>query len=163
MADRSLLAELKIPAQREFIAVAKMVAATLGSQLGFNLEELDELKIAVAQACDSTIDEAEELWGPHGETAVLHLAYGTTERGIAVDVEVLGPRGLPPAQETAVAPAPPPPQPQPRPRTRVAPTIPDVQRELQWDMVRLFVDDFRHQVDSGRGAIRFRMVKYVIR
>jgi hypothetical protein len=39
----------------------------------------------------------------------------------------------------------------------------DLQRALQRDMIRLFVDDFRHQVDSGRGQIRFRMVKYVIR
>jgi anti-sigma regulatory factor (Ser/Thr protein kinase) len=156
MADRSLLAELKIPAQRDFIPVAKMVAATLGSQLGFSLEELDELKIAVAQACDSTIEEAEELWGPNGESAVLQLAYGSTERGIAVDVEVLGPRVLPPRAGEVITP----PAPRRAPRT---PTEAELQRALQWDMVRLFVDDFRHQVDSGRGSIRFRMVKYVIR
>jgi hypothetical protein len=153
MPDRSQLAELKIPAHREFIPVAKMVAATLGSQLGFNLEEIDELKIAVSQACDSTIEEAEELWGVDGD-AVLKLAYGSTERGIAVDVEVIGPRVLPaPPQGTLPAKL-------QRPR---AATDAELQRALQRDMIRLFVDDFRHQVDSGRGQIRFRMVKYVIR
>ena len=29
-------------------------------------------------------------------------------------------------------------------------------------MIRLFVDDFRQQIDSGRRQIRYRMVKYLI-
>ena len=29
-------------------------------------------------------------------------------------------------------------------------------------MIRLFVDDFRHQVDTGRRQIRYRMVKYLV-
>jgi hypothetical protein len=29
-------------------------------------------------------------------------------------------------------------------------------------MIRLFVDDFRHQVDASRRQIRYRMVKYLV-
>jgi hypothetical protein len=36
-------------------------------------------------------------------------------------------------------------------------------RRLAQEMIRLFVDDFRSQVDAGRGQVRFRMVKYVLR
>ncbi len=54
MAKRNL-AELKIPAASEFIPVAKRVATTLGGQLGFSLVDLDELTIALTQACDSAI------------------------------------------------------------------------------------------------------------
>ena len=127
-----------------------MVAASLGSQLGFNLEELDELKIAVAQACDSTIEEAEQLWGYDG--AMLKLAYSSTERGIAVDVEAIGPQAMARRGE----------QPAVRAPSRPQASELEAQRALARDMIRLFVDDFRQQVDSGRGHIRFRMVKYLI-
>ena len=38
----------------------------------------------------------------------------------------------------------------------------EAQQELDREMIRAFVDDFRHQVDSGRRQIRYRMVKYLI-
>ena len=59
MAKRNL-AELKIPATSDFIPVAKRVATTLGGQLGFSLVDLDELTIALTQACDSAIAAANE-------------------------------------------------------------------------------------------------------
>lgn len=149
MTDRSFLAELKVPAQPAFIPVAKMVAASLGSQLGFSLEEIDELKIAVAQACDSTIEEAEDMWGRDGAT--LTLAYSSTERGITVDVEAIGSAA---ASRTASG--------LPAPRRRPTPDVIEAERALTHAMIRLFVDDFRRHVDTRQGQIRFRMVKYLI-
>jgi serine/threonine-protein kinase RsbW len=151
MPERAQLAELKIPADGEFIPVAKMVVASLASQLGFTLEEIDELKIAVAQGCEAIIEEAQELWG--GYRGVLRLAYGMTERGIVVDVSVLAPKALP-GRVVADVPTPP------------RPSLSEVEmqeRALARDVIRLFVDDIRHQVDSGQGQIRVRMVKYVVR
>jgi hypothetical protein len=164
MADRSFLAELKVPAHEDFVPVAKMVAASLGGMLGFGLEEVDELKIAVAQAFDTIQDEAEQLWGADG--TLLRLAYSSTGQGIAVDVEAIGP-----ATTTAATASP-----EPRPATRQmkppaqspaqrrarAERQMEAERTLQRDMIRLFVDDFRQQVDSGRGQFRVRMVKYLI-
>ena len=72
----TVLAELRVPASDEFISVAKRVATSLGGQLGFSLDEIDELGIAVAQACGSSIEAAEELWGS-GATLKL-LRRGTS-------------------------------------------------------------------------------------
>jgi hypothetical protein len=91
-ADRAFLAELKIPVHEDFIPVAKMVAASLGGMLGFSLEEIDELKIAVAQAFDSIQEEAEQLWG--ADDTLLRLVYGSTGDGITVDVEAIGPSAV---------------------------------------------------------------------
>jgi hypothetical protein len=154
--DRGFLAELKIPVHADFIPVAKMVAASLGGMLGFNLEEIDELKIAVAQAFDSIQEEVEQLWG--ADDTLLRLVYGSTGDGITVDVEAIGPSAV-------RYPAP--------PRSKVRPATPRLPRPvgtpasvaekaLQREMIRLFVDDFRQQVDSGSGEVRFRMVKYLI-
>ena len=133
--------ELKIPAEPDFIPVAKRVAASLGGMQHFTLDEIDELTIAVAQACDSTIDATHQMWG-HGAT--LRLTYASTEKGIEVEVEAIAPDS---------------PSALPRPTQSHPAADLEVQRLAQ-EMIRLFVDDFRSQVDTGRGQVRLRMVKY---
>ena len=144
---RAQLAELKVPAQSEFIGLAKRVATSLGGQLGFSLDEIDELGIAVTQACGSVIEAADEAWGPG---ATLKLSFGPNQRGLAVDVEAIAPR----SREAL---------PVRRPAPAVARSAEaEIQRELAREMIRLFVDDFRHQVDASRRQIRYRMVKYLV-
>lgn len=154
------LAELKIPAGQEFIGVAKRVATSLGGKLGFSLDELDELGIAVVQACGLEIEAAEDLWG---EGATLKLSYSSTGSGIAVDVEA-----LPPSSQGSLALAQ---KPARRPRAdlpqstrRVRPDHREVeaQRAMAEAMIRLFVDDFAHQVEGSKRQIRYRMVKYLV-
>jgi hypothetical protein len=147
-AVRSQLAELKIPARSEFIGLAKRVATSLGGQLGFSLEEIDELGIAVVQACGSAIETAEETWG---NGATLKLSFSGIERGIEVEVDTVAPR----SQEALAVQ-----HRKPQPRGRSAEL--EMQRLLAQEMIRLFVDDFRHQVDAGRQHVRYRMVKYLI-
>src|SRR4030081_2786061 len=79
------LAELKIPATAAFIPVAKRVATTLGGQLGLSLTDLDELAIALTQACDSATAAAGDL----GTPADLKLTYFATTRALVVDVDLM--------------------------------------------------------------------------
>ncbi len=153
MPDAALshLAELRIPAQGEFVGIAKRVATSLGGLLGFNLEDIDELAIAVAQACGSLIQDAEDAWGPG---ATLKLNFARTERGIAFEVDAVAPQS-----RDALA----------MRRRQPRPALPpdrsaelEMQRALAREMIRLLVDDFRHQVDTGRRQIRYRMVKYLV-
>lgn len=148
----SQLAELKIPARGEFIGVAKRVATSLGGQLGFGLEELDELAIAVVQACSNAIQSAQRSWGAG---ATLKLSFFPTDRGIAVEVEAAAPRSQEALAVRRAASAPPPAVPG---RSQEV----DMTQALANEMIRLFVDDFRHQVDARRRQIRFRMVKYLV-
>ena len=102
----SFLAELKVPADAEFIPAAKRLGASLGAQLGFSLEEIDEL-------C------------------------------IAVEVEGVAPTSKALARRHAVH--------------------KDEQVRLLADqMIRMFVDDFRSNVDAPRGRVHLRLVKYLI-
>jgi anti-sigma regulatory factor (Ser/Thr protein kinase) len=142
------LTELKIPAQIEFIGLAKRVATSLGGLLGFSLEEIDELSIAVTQACGSVIEAADEAWGPG---ATLKLGFAPTERGLAVEVDAIAPRS-----REALAPV------RRRPPEPAHTAELEMQQALAREMIRLFVDDFRHQVDAGRRHIRYRMVKYLV-
>jgi hypothetical protein len=132
------LAELKIPAAPAFIPVAKRVATTLGGQLGLSLMDLDELSIALTQACDSAISAADDL----GTTADLKLTYFATNRALVVDVDLMPTaNALPlPKHESVVD--------------------PELQR-VAYEMIRCFVDDFRPVVEPRTGHLRFRMVKHL--
>jgi len=133
------LAELKIPASPDFIPVAKRVATTLGSQLGLSLVDLDELTIALTQACDSAIEAANDLDG-HAD---LKLTYFATNRALVVDVDLVPSAG------------------QELPAPRAHPEADEELQRLAYEMIRCFVDDFRPLVEPRTGHVRYRMVKYI--
>ena len=148
MAKRNL-AELKIPATPAFIPVAKRVATTLGGQLGLSLMDLDELAIALTQACDSAIATADDL----GTPADLKLTYFATNRALVVDVDLI------PADEKEHAH-----QHHHHHAAALTKSEMDANAELQrlaFEMIRMFVDDFRPQIEPATGHVRFRMVKYL--
>jgi len=134
------LAELKIPASTVFIPVAKRVATTLGGQLGLSLVDLDELSIALTQACDVAIAASREIEG-HSD---LKLKYFATNRALVVDVDLV------PSGANAL----------PADHTHVEAEDPELQR-LAYEMIRCFVDDFRPEVEPMTGHVHFRMVKYL--
>jgi hypothetical protein len=141
--SRKPLAELKLLATPDMIPTAKRTAAALGSMVGFSLEDLDELNIAVAQACDSAIETGRRNWG---DEATLKLSFWSTERGLEVDVQAL------PGRQTAVAST--------QTRSAALRRREDAFDRLAQDMIRCFVDDFRPTIAPNR--VRFRMVKYLI-
>ena len=138
MAKRNL-AELKIPATSAFIPVAKRVATTLGGQLGLSLMDLDELSIALTQACDSAIAAAEDL-GPSD----LKLTYFATDRALVVDVDLEPTVGALPLPAGS-------------PKHEVDPEM----QRLAYEMIRCFVDDFRPLIEPRTGHVSFRMVKHL--
>src|SRR5713226_6219610 len=83
----ALISELKIPARAPFVMVAKRAAGALGSAAGFSLEGIDDLNIAVAQACEKAIAAADRMWG--GNDAVLKLSFHLVEGGMEVEVKTL--------------------------------------------------------------------------
>ena len=139
MAKRHL-AELKIPASPVFIPVAKRVASTLGGTLGMSLVDLDELSIALTQACDSAISAARDL----DSDSELKLTYFATNRALVVDVDLLPSGSHVHGGEHA----------------HVVEPDPELQR-LAYEMIRCFVDDFRPEVEPTTGHVHFRMVKYL--
>ena len=140
--SRKPLAELKLLAQPEMISTAKRTASSLGSLVGFSLEDIDELNIAVAQACDSAIEAGREAWG---DEATLKLTFWQNERGLEVEVQAVQPR---PAGALAT-------------RARARTIVHDAGVEqMAYDMIRCFVDDFRPALGPNR--VRFKLVKYLV-
>jgi serine/threonine-protein kinase RsbW len=46
---------LRIPAQPEWVGVARLAAAGIASRLNFSIEDIEDLKLAVAEACTCCI------------------------------------------------------------------------------------------------------------
>lgn len=56
------LVELRVPSRAEWVALARLAAATVANRLSFSIEEIEDVKLAVAEACTAVIQHE-----PHGE------------------------------------------------------------------------------------------------
>jgi serine/threonine-protein kinase RsbW len=78
---------LTVPAQPEFLRVVRMTASGLGSRLGFNIDEVDDLRLALDELCFALIGK-----GTEGE---LKLTYVLEEHALVITGEI--------AKETSAA------------------------------------------------------------
>jgi len=140
------LTELKLPAVTDYIVVAKRAASSLGLVVGFSLQEIDDLNIAITQACENACAAAAQQWG--SGNGQLKLIFKSRPRRLEVEVRSVPPRAVEQQQQQAVR-------------------KPHREMELDYEtiglnMIRLFVDELRYQVDDQTGSMRMRMVKYLI-
>ena len=140
------LTELKLPAIADYIVVAKRAASSLGLVVGFSLQEIDDLNIAITQACENACAAAAQQWG--SGNGQLKLIFKSRPRRLEVEVRSVPPRAVEQQQQQAVR-------------------KPHCEMELDYEtiglnMIRLFVDELRYQVDDQTGSVRMRMVKYLI-
>ena len=50
--------ELRIPSKAEWVAVARLAIAAVANRLHFSIEEIEDIKLAVAEACTNCIQHA---------------------------------------------------------------------------------------------------------
>jgi anti-sigma regulatory factor (Ser/Thr protein kinase) len=156
-------AELRLPADRTYIVVAKRAAAALGSVAGFHLEAIDDLTIAVAQAFENAIVCLERFGALAGE---IRLSFKMAPDGLEVTVKstVSGDAELraqareaqPHVSKARVQ------------AERAAALVSREQRQeeiaadLALKLMGLFVDDSSYRVDERTGGLRVRLTKYRI-
>jgi serine/threonine-protein kinase RsbW len=52
------IVELRIPSKAEWVGVARLAVAGIASRLQFSIEDIEDLKLAVAEACTNCIQHA---------------------------------------------------------------------------------------------------------
>lgn len=52
--------ELRIPSKAEWVGVARLAIAGIASRLKFSIEDIEDLKLAVAEACTNCIQHAHD-------------------------------------------------------------------------------------------------------
>jgi anti-sigma regulatory factor (Ser/Thr protein kinase) len=140
--------ELRIPADPSYIVVAKRAAAGFGCVAGFGVEAVDDLVIAVAQACQNAIDVAARA--PDRGRGQIRLSFKLEDRRLEIQVRSICAREGDPDAPCG---------PQPGDRLTAEPVASE-QHELALRMMGLFVDDCRYRVDARTGGLRVRLTKY---
>ncbi|HEY1429900.1 MAG TPA: ATP-binding protein [Candidatus Tumulicola sp.] len=62
-AAQSDIVELRIPCRPEWVALARLAVAAVANRLRFSIEEIEDIKLAVTEACTAVIQHEN-----HGET-----------------------------------------------------------------------------------------------
>ena len=57
-ADESNQVEVTVPLRTDFVATLRTVAASLGADAGFSIDEIDDLRLAISEVVSSLIDSA---------------------------------------------------------------------------------------------------------
>ncbi|MDQ3148287.1 MAG: hypothetical protein M3R01_15405 [Actinomycetota bacterium] len=81
---------LTLPARPELLRVARLTAAGLAGRLGFSIDDVEDVKIAVDELCFALV-------GMHGHAGSLTLTYRSEAGGLVVEgVARAGPGSTPP-------------------------------------------------------------------
>jgi serine/threonine-protein kinase RsbW len=71
--------DLSIPVQADLVVLARLAAATLASRVGFGVEDIEDLRLAVEELCLSLVGS--------GDDGRLHLNYECDDDAITVTCE----------------------------------------------------------------------------
>ena len=85
---------LEIPASGAYLSVVRAAATGLAAELQFTYEQIDDLRIAVDEACT-------QLLARRGSATTLQVAYHLSDQELRVDVSIEAPdRGDPLDRDT---------------------------------------------------------------
>ena len=71
--------ELRIPSKPEWVAVARLAVAAIANRLPFSVEEIEDLKLAIAEACTICIQH-----GAGADTIDIQCEAATTQLRVEV-------------------------------------------------------------------------------
>ncbi|QQY79771.1 serine/threonine-protein kinase RsbW [Keratinibaculum paraultunense] len=52
---------LKIPSKPDYISVVRLTSSAIASNLGLNIEEIEDIKVSIAEACINAINKSSEI------------------------------------------------------------------------------------------------------
>jgi anti-sigma regulatory factor (Ser/Thr protein kinase) len=153
----SQITELRLPAEPSYIVVAKRCASALASVAGFDVESVDELTIAVAQACENAI---ECLHGAGALAGEVRIGFRLEDQSIEVTVKSTVSREAELEARVRV-------DREHRVRDREQAQFRRRQavevaagNDLALRLMGLLVDDHSYRLDQRTGGLRVRLTKY---
>ncbi len=119
--------ELKIPAKAEWVAVARLAVAAVASRLRFSVDEIEDIKLAIAEACTNCIQHGGAADSIEITSQVLSDAVRVSvrDRGVGQRLEQVGDTGFVEGKRT---------------------------EELGVFLIRALMDDVSYNVDAREGT-----------
>lgn len=90
--------EMSVPAKPEYVGVIRLTASGVANRLGYSYDDIEDIKLAVAEACTNVVNHAYSKEGTTEGRNDIHLEFTVYEdriqlvvadRGGAVDLDVL--------------------------------------------------------------------------
>jgi serine/threonine-protein kinase RsbW len=131
--------ELKIPGRPEYVGVARLAILGVASRMRFSYDEVEDIRLAVGEACTTAIERAGSAHFDHQEVGIRCLIDPSR---LVVEV-------------TDNAPLAPPPD---------SPVLNEAgldERSLGGVLIRILMDDVQHVDEPQAGRRGVRMIKYV--
>jgi serine/threonine-protein kinase RsbW len=133
--------ELKIPCQAEYIGVARLVILGVASRTSFSYDEVEDLRLAVGEACTSAIDRAT---GAGRNDEQIELTFETRSDRLVIQVK----DPLPLSESS------------PPPQSENLDKYPEGDRGIGALLMEILVDEIRSDSSEAEGTV-ITMVKYL--
>jgi serine/threonine-protein kinase RsbW len=132
--------ELSIPGKPEYVSVARLAILGVASRMRFSYDEVEDIRLAVGEACTTAIERANGAGQPSQEIRVRCL-IDNTKLVVEVCDSASGPEvELPPGPEVGLD-----------------------ERSLGGVLIRILMDDVSTDTHPETGQRVLRMVKHVAR
>lgn len=73
---------LRIPAASDYVAVARLAISGVAARMNYTIEEIDDIKVAVSEACTNVVQHAYD----HPETSHINVACKIYENKLEITV-----------------------------------------------------------------------------
>jgi serine/threonine-protein kinase RsbW len=137
--DGEAVVELTIPGKPEYVGVARLAILGVASRMRFSYDEVEDIRLAVGEACTTAIERATGARREDHEVRVRCLIDPTR---LVVDVTDDAP-ATPPAEPPAVG------------ESGLD------ERSLGGVLIRILMDDVQTLEETGTGRRGVRMIKYM--
>ncbi|MBI9012950.1 MAG: ATP-binding protein [Clostridiales bacterium] len=72
---------MKLPSKAEYVSIARLAASVISNTVGFDIEDIDDIKVAVGEACNNAV-----LHGKN-EEEVYEIAFKLSDEKIHIEVK----------------------------------------------------------------------------
>lgn len=77
--------KLSIPNKAEYVSVVRLTTSAIASRMGFDIEEIEDIKVAIAEACTNTLEH-----GSHNEEENLDIDFSMYLDKLVITVKGTG-------------------------------------------------------------------------
>lgn len=54
--------ELRVPSKPDYVSVVRLTTSAIASNADLNIDDIDDIKVAIAEACINALDKSEEIY-----------------------------------------------------------------------------------------------------
>jgi serine/threonine-protein kinase RsbW len=80
---KDLSVKLTIPAHAEYLHIVRLTLFGIATKVGFSFEEIEDMKVAVGEACNNVILHAYKK----GQPGILELIFENIEKGLSIHIK----------------------------------------------------------------------------